>query len=114
MAELKKPSWLKLSEPKLKELIAQLAEKHPPSVIGHILRDQYGVPTVRVYGKKLGDYLRELGIERNEDLENAQRKVERIKEHLKSNITDRKAKHKLQKAQSRLNVLRRYFSRREN
>lgn len=109
MAKVEKPVWLKMGEPKLKEVIAELAQKHPPSQIGFILRDQYGVPTTRVYGKKLKAYLKELGIERNEDLENAEKKVERLKEHLKSNITDRKAKHKLQKAQGRLNIVRRYF-----
>ncbi|MCK5321157.1 hypothetical protein KAJ38_01140, partial [Candidatus Pacearchaeota archaeon] len=54
-------------------------------------------------------YLKELGIEKNEDLENARKKVDNLKEHLKSNITDRSAKHKLQHAQSRLNITKKYF-----
>jgi len=109
MATVKKPVWVKMKEPELKEIIKKLAEKNSPSQIGMILRDQYGVPTTRIFGKKLKAYLKELGIERNEDLENAEKKVDRMKEHLKSNITDRKAKHKLQKAQSRLVIIRRYF-----
>jgi small subunit ribosomal protein S15 len=109
MAEMIKPTWVKMKEPELKKTILELSEKHAPSQIGIILRDQYGIPTTKVFGKKLKAYLKELGIERNEDLENAEKKVEKMKEHLKENITDRKSKHKLQKAQSRLNIIRKYF-----
>jgi small subunit ribosomal protein S15 len=109
MAEMAKPSWVKMKEPELKKIIAELAEKHSPSQIGFVLRDQYGIPTTKVFGKKLKAYMTELGIEVNEDLENAEKKVENMKEHLKNNITDRHAKHKLQHAQSRLNITRKYF-----
>jgi ribosomal protein S15P/S13E len=109
MEKLDKPVWIKMKESDLKKIIVELAEKNSPSQIGFILRDQYGVPTTRIFGKKLKNYLSELGIEKNEDLENAEKKVEKMKEHLKKNVTDRKAKHKLQRAQSRLNITRRYF-----
>lgn len=109
MAEMAKPVWLKMEEAELKKVILELSEKYAPSQIGIVLRDQYGVPTTKVFGKKLKEYLKELGIERNEDLENAEKKVTAIKEHLKNNVTDRIAKHKLQHAQSRLNITRKYF-----
>ena len=109
MEQLTKPSWVKMKEPELKKIITELSEKHSPSKIGLILRDQYGIPTTKIFGKKLKAYLEELKINRNEDLENAEKKVDAIKEHLKKNITDKKAKHKLQHAQSRLNITRKYF-----
>jgi ribosomal protein S15P/S13E len=109
MAKIEKPTWIKMKEPELKKIIAELAKKNSPSQIGLILRDQYGIPTTNVFGKKLKAYLKELGIERNEDLENAEKKVNKMKEHLKNNITDRNSKHRLQKAQSRLNTIRKYF-----
>jgi small subunit ribosomal protein S15 len=109
MAELVKPTWIKISEKKLKEIIAELSEKNSPSKIGLILRDKYGIPTTKVFGKKLKKYLEELDIHVNEDLENAEKKVSSIKEHVKANITDKHAKHKLQKAQSRLNITQKYF-----
>jgi small subunit ribosomal protein S15 len=109
MAEMKKPTWVKMKEPELKKVILELSEKYAPSQIGLVLRDQYGIPTTKVFGKKLKAYLKELGIEKNEDLENAEKKVDRMKEHLKNNITDRSAKHKLQHAQSRLNIIKKYF-----
>ncbi|MDH3353349.1 MAG: 30S ribosomal protein S15 [Nanoarchaeota archaeon] len=109
MAEMKKPTWVKMKEPELKKTILELSEKYAPSQIGIILRDQYGIPTTKVFGKKLKAYLKELGVERNEDLENAEKKVNALKEHLKNNVTDRKSKHKLQKAQSRVNIIKKYF-----
>jgi len=109
MTKIEKPTWIKMKEPELKKVIAELSKKNSPSQIGLILRDQYGIPTTKVFGKKLKAYLKELGIERNEDLENAEKKVDKMKEHLKNNITDRSAKHKLQHAQSRLNIIRKYF-----
>jgi len=107
-----KPAWLKMSEADLKKIIAELAEKNEPAKIGLILRDQYGIPSTRLYGKKLSHYLKDLGLESNTELRNAQRKMEGIKEHLKENVTDRKAKHRLQKAQSRYNILKKYFAKR--
>lgn len=109
MAELTKPAWVKMKEPELKKIILDLSENNAPSKIGHILRDQYGIPTTKIFGKSLKEYLTELKITRNEDLENAEKKVTGLKEHLKNNITDRSAKHKLQHAQSRLNITKKYF-----
>ena len=108
-----KPPWLKIKEEEIKKIIAELAKKHPPAEIGLILRDQYGVPTTKLYGKKLKQYLKELNLNSNPDLENAEKKLEKIKTHLKTNITDRKAKHKIQKAQSSLNRQKRYFAKKQ-
>ena len=106
---IKMPVWLKTKEEDLKKIIAELADKYQPAQIGLILRDQYGIPTTKVYGKKLKQYLTELGIEKNPELENATKKLEKMRQHLKKNITDKKAKHKFQKAQSRHNVLKKYY-----
>lgn len=108
-----KPVWLKLSEEELKKIIATLAEKYQPAQIGLILRDQYGVPTTKVYGKKISAYLKEIGKNDFFEVKNIEVKVEKIKEHMKKNVTDKKAKHKFQKANSRLNALRKYFSKRK-
>ncbi len=98
-----------MKEPELKKIILELSGKYAPSQIGIVLRDQYGIPTTKVFGKKLKAYLKELDIDRNEDLENAEKKVVVLKEHLKNNVTDRSSKHKLQHAQSRLNIIKKYF-----
>jgi small subunit ribosomal protein S15 len=108
-----KPLWLKMSEEDLKKVIKELADKYQPAQIGIILRDQYGVPSTKVFGKKLGAYLKELGIEADENLTRAEKKAERLAEHFKENVTDMKAKHKLQKAQTRANILRKYSKRKK-
>ena len=91
-----KPVWLKLSEEELRKIIATLAEKYQPAQIGLILRDQYGIPTTKVYGKKLAAYLKEIGKNDFFEVKNIEIKVEKIKEHMKKNVTDKKAKHKFQ------------------
>ena len=103
-----KPLWLKLSEDELKKIIIDLSEKYQPAQIGLILRDQYGVPTTKVFGKKLKDYLKEAGKDANSEIKNAETKVDKLKEHLKNNNSDKKAKHKSQKAFSRLNAVKKY------
>lgn len=108
---MEKPVWLKLSEDELKKIILELSQKYQPAQIGLILRDQYGVPTTKVFGKKLSVYLKEAGLKENFELKNVEAKVEKMKEHLKSNVTDKKAKHKLQKAQSRVMKVKKYFAR---
>lgn len=109
-ATMEKPLWLKMDEAELKKIIAELATKNGPAKVGLILRDQYGVPTTKVFGKKLGVYLKELGINTNEELERVTKKAEKLSEHFKKNITDKKAKHKMQKAHSRASVLRRHYA----
>lgn len=105
-----KPAWLKMSEEDLVKLIGTLSEKYQPAQIGLVLRDQYGVPTTKVYGKKLGQYLAEVGKKTNADLKNVEKKVEKMNEHLKKHITDKRSKHMLQKSVSRLNAMRKYSS----
>lgn len=109
--KLEKPTWLKMKEEELKKVIAELSEKHSPAQIGIILRDQYGIPTVKVYGKSLSEYMKEVGKSEDYELKNMEKKVERLKEHLKKNPTDKKAKHKSQKAQSRLSIRKKYSKR---
>ena len=75
MQKLQKPVWVKIKEPELKKIIAELAEKNSPSKVGIILRDQYGIPTTKIFGKKLGAYLKEIGIDTKEDLENAKKTI---------------------------------------
>ena len=111
---LDKPAWLKMKEPELKKIIVELAKTtSQPAKIGILLRDQYGIPTTKMYGKKLTHYLKEQGIESKTELDNAEVKFQKLKAHLEKNITDRKAKHRLQKAQTRVQVLKRYFNKKK-
>ncbi len=112
--ELEKPTWLKIKEPELKKIIGELIKtEEQPAKIGLILRDQYGIPTTKLYGKKLSEYLKEHNILNDIELKNAEKKFKKIKTHLEKNITDKISKHKLQKAQSRLSKARKYFEKKK-
>ena len=101
-----------MKEEDLKKIIAELSKTgKQPAEIGLILRDQYGIPTTKLYGKKLSKYLKELNLPTNTELQNIEKKLTKLKEHLKTNITDRKAKHKFQKAQSKTSKAKKYFNR---
>ncbi|MEM4182021.1 MAG: 30S ribosomal protein S15 [Candidatus Pacearchaeota archaeon] len=110
-----KPEWLKIDENELRKIIKDLADKYPPSVIGKILRDQHGVPSTKaVFGKPLSFYLKEINLWENEDLQNAEKKLDNLQQHLKKHIQDKKAKHKLQKATARVNILRNYYKKKKS
>ena len=112
--KLLKPEWVKIKEDDLKKIIKELAEKYPPSVIGKILRDQYGIPSTKVvFGKNLSKYLKEENMWKNEELENSKKKLERMKEHLKKNPQDKKTKHKIQKSQAKAISLEKYYKKRK-
>ena len=56
--ELEKPVWLKYTEEEVKAIIQKLAGQGLTSEkIGLILRDQYGIPKVKIYKIKIKDVL---------------------------------------------------------
>jgi len=59
------PEWVEMNAEEVKKKIVELySEGYEPSMIGMILRDRYGIPSVRqVTGKKLQQILREEGVE---------------------------------------------------
>ena len=110
MAE--KPTWLKMKQEEVETLVENLAKKSlTTEKIGLILRDQYGIPTTRVYGKKLSQILREKGIEPKQDLDNAEKNVEKLKRHLDKNKQDKIAKSRLIKKSATAQKLRKYKNR---
>src|SRR2546430_6069877 len=54
------PAWFKYEPEEIEALVLKLSkEGNPPSIIGQILRDRYGVPLVsQVAGKRLEQLLR--------------------------------------------------------
>ena len=87
--ELKKPTWLKYTKDEVKAIILKLSNKGLTSEkIGLVLRDQYGIPSVRLYGIKikevLGDNFQE------PTLINLEAKLQIIINHFKKNKQDKK------------------------
>ncbi len=113
-SKLEKPLWLKTPLEEVEVLIEKLAkEGHTTEKIGLILRDQYGIPTTRVYGKKLGDLLRQKDLYKDANISNTEKKLEVIKQHLKNHSKDRKSKRVLEIRTARTRKLKLYASRKE-
>ena len=112
MAE--KPEWVEYSTEEIEEIILKLRkEGKSTSVIGVILRDQYGIPDVKsVTGMKITQILEKHGQteEYPEDLMNLIRKAVNIREHLKENPKDLHTKRGLQLVESRIRRLVKYYT----
>jgi len=110
------PSWCKYTPEEVIALVIKLArEGNPPSKIGIILRDQYGIPLVKsIVGKGILEILRENGLAPKipEDLENLIRKAMRIIAHLEKHKKDTHNKRALQLVESRIHRLAEYYKER--
>jgi len=93
LKELKKPTWLKFTEDEVKAIVQKLAKKGLTSEkIGLILKNQYGIPKVKLYGlkiKKIMDSFKE------PTLINLEKKIQKLEEHYKKNKHDRKSERAL-------------------
>ncbi len=112
--EQEKPLWLKTPLEEIEEIAVKLAkEGNTPERIGLILRDQHGIPTTRVFGKKLGQILKEKGVEINADIVNVQKKFEKIKSHLQKHHKDKKSKRAFEIRTARLRKVKAYAARKK-
>ena len=96
--QMKKPVWLKYTEQEVKEIILKLAEKDvnlTAEKIGLTLRDNYGIPTTRIYGFKIGQVLKEAGKYKSPDIENLKNKNIKLEKHLNKNKQDKRTKRSL-------------------
>lgn len=92
----KKPAWLKTSEEEVKAIILKLANKGLTSEkIGLVLRDQYGIPKVSLYGLKIKRVLEEKDKYTEPTLLNLEKRLNRIIEHNKKNKQDKKSERSL-------------------
>lgn len=109
------PTWLRYSRQEVEMLIVKLAkEGNPPSKIGLLLRDVYGIPDVKaVIGKKLGAFLAEKGLAQKlpEDLLALIKKSLAIRKHLEKHRKDQTAKRGLTLTESKIFRLAKYYKR---
>lgn len=111
------PKWLKLdmSPSDIELLVVELAKKgYPPSVIGIILRDQFGIPLVKqVIGKKVEEILEKHGIKLvvPEDLYNLIKKAVNLRRHLEEHPKDYHSKRGLIEVESKIHRLVKYYKR---
>ena len=107
------PKWVEVSGKEIEKIIMDLAKQDKSmSEIGIILRDQYGVPSVKtVLGKSVKQILSEnklLG-EYPEDLMNLMRKAVRLRRHLSQNTKDVHNSHALNNVEAKIKRLVRYY-----
>ncbi|ADZ08356.1 ribosomal protein S15 [Methanobacterium lacus] len=110
-----KPEWTEYSNEEIEELILKLRkEGKSTSVIGVILRDQYGIPDVKaVTGLKITAVLEKNGQteEYPEELINLIKKAVNIRDHLEENPKDLHTKRGLRIIESKIRRLVRYYVR---
>ncbi len=107
--ETTKPAWLKLSEKEVEDLVLTLAKQNiTTEKIGLILRDQHGIPTTRVYGKKISQIIKQAGLEPKSAFYNAEKRVESLKKHIAKNKQDKKAGHAFINASATALKLKKY------
>lgn len=109
------PEWFDKTPEWVVDKVVELAKSgHPPSMIGTILRDQYGVPLVKpITGKKIVQILKEqnLASPLPEDLTNLIRRALRIKRHLEEHRKDLHSRRGLQLIESKIHRLVKYYKR---
>jgi small subunit ribosomal protein S15 len=107
------PEWIDLTPEEVEKRIIELYnEGYEPSTIGMILRDRYGVPSVRqVTGKKLVKLLKEKGfeIEYPEDLKALIKKALNLRKHLEVHKKDFHNKRGLQLIEAKIWRLSSYY-----
>ncbi len=106
------PSWFKYEPEEIEALVVKLSkEGNPPSIVGQILRDRYGVPLVsQVAGKRLVSLLPQDARPRvPEDLENLVKRATSAARHLEKNRKDYPNKRDLALVESKIHRLASYY-----
>ncbi|MHA1245876.1 MAG: 30S ribosomal protein S15 [Candidatus Thorarchaeota archaeon] len=112
---LRVPEWLDKDAEWVEKKVIELAKAgYTPSMIGLVMRDQYGVPLVKVVtGKSILTILRENNLERRvpEDLRNLIAKAVTIRRHMEEHRKDFMSKRALQLIESKIHRLSKYYRR---
>lgn len=107
------PSWCRYSPEEAEAFVIQLAkEGYPPSQIGILLRDQYGIPLIKyLTGKSITEIMESAGVSRElpEDLQNLLQKATRLQRHMARNKKDNVNKHSLELVTSKVRRLANYY-----
>jgi small subunit ribosomal protein S15 len=107
------PGWLKYSAKEAELLVVKYAkDEKKPSQIGILLRDQYGIPDIKlVTGKSVNQILEEKKIKQElpEDFLALIKKSVLLRKHLEVNKKDVSAKRGLQLTDSKIRRLAKYY-----
>jgi small subunit ribosomal protein S15 len=109
------PAWLKDKKKETEELVIKLAKEGCTSAkIGTVLRDQYGIPDVKmITGKTIVQIMKEnnLYTELPEDLLNLFKKAVNLRAHLERNKADKHSRRSLNNLESKIRRMIKYYRR---
>ncbi|MEM3395853.1 MAG: 30S ribosomal protein S15 [Thermoplasmata archaeon] len=109
------PEWVPLSKEEVEQKVVELAKNGVSMpLIGMVLRDQYGVPSVKLAtGKTVSQILREHNVFPNipPDLSSLIEKANNLKVHLKKHPKDYSNKRGLTLVESKIRRLVKYYIR---
>ena len=107
------PKWVNYKAKEIEKLVVKLAkEDHGTAMIGMILRDTYGIPSVKSATKKgISQILEENGIKREypEQLFNLLKQVVNMHKHLKENKKDTQSIRNVTIVESKIRRLGKYY-----
>jgi small subunit ribosomal protein S15 len=110
-----KPVWVKQKAADIEKLIVELADAGKSSaMIGLILRDQYGIPDVKLLTKKtITQIMREnkLYPKMPEDMRDLVKRAITVRKHLESNRKDEHSRRGLVLIESKIRRLSKYYKR---
>ncbi|MDO9537219.1 MAG: 30S ribosomal protein S15 [Thermoplasmata archaeon] len=107
------PAWVPLNNTEIENMVAKLAaDGNSSALIGLILRDQHGVPDIKLAtGKSVTDIMREKDVLQKlpEDLAALLKKVIGLDAYLKQNTRDLHNKRNLHLLEAKIRRLERYY-----
>jgi len=111
------PRWFEMKKEEVEKLIVELAKKgHSSARIGMILRDQYGVPDVKIIvGKSITQVMKENSLypQYPEDLLNLFKKAVNLYDHLMRHKKDKTSKKGFENLISKIRRLIKYYKRKK-
>ena len=111
----KNPEWVQQSPEEVKNMVVKMAgEGMTMAKLGLVLRDQYGVPNVRLAtGLSVKEILDEAGVKSDlpEDLANLMRRAVELSRHVARNPKDYHNKRGMQLVESKIRRLTKYYKR---
>ncbi len=107
------PAWVQYTPEEVEQLVVKLAKDgNSPAMIGTILRDSYGIPSVKlITGKKVVKILEEKGIKPQipADLFDLLKRAVKVREHLEKHRGDLHGKRGLQQIEMKIHRLVKYY-----
>ena len=107
------PSWVTMSASEIEEVIVKMAKNGQTSaMIGLVLRDQYGVPDIKLAtGKTVTEIMKEKGVASAlpEDISNLMRRAISLNVHLRKNPGDVSNRRGLNLIEAKIRRLEHYY-----